>query len=77
MPVGETLKHDTFKFTSNQFAIRTFADGCLPFGRTFWSPTIFHKQPYFAGFVGMENCIFSLYLVVTNFLEAFEKDLPT
>ena len=52
---------------------RTFATGHLPFGQTFWSPTILYRQPYFAGFVGMENCIFSLCLDVRNFLKLLKK----
>ena len=52
---------------------RTFASGHLPFGRTFWSPTTLNRQPYFAGFVGMENCIFSLCLDVRNFLKLLKK----
>ena len=52
---------------------RTFATRHLPFGRTFWSPTILYRQPYFAGFVGMENCIFSLCLDVRNFLKLLKK----
>ena len=42
-------------------------------GQTFWSPTILYRQPYFAGFVGMENCIFSLCLDVRNFLKLLKK----
>ena len=38
-----------------------------------WSPTILYRQPYFAGFVGMENCIFSLCLDVRNFLKLLKK----
>ena len=51
----------------------TFASGHLPLGQTFWSPTILYRQPYFAGFVGMENCIFSLCLDVRNFLKLLKK----
>ena len=50
-----------------------YSNGHLPFGQRFWSPTILYRQPYFAGFVGMENCIFSLCLDVRNFLKLLKK----